>query len=314
MILVRVKVHANKNCRVLRAWQFGFMAVTLCLAACASPPAVPATSAVVTANTAPVSGVFDVGGRGLYLACEGQGAPTVVLEAGLGGWSEDWAAVLPALTELTRVCAYDRAGLGQSDPPRLRPRTSLDVALDLHALLQAAGEAGPYVLVGHSMGGYHVRVYAGEYPDEVAGVVLVDSSHPDQAQAFLDALPDDGSAVIADIRQGIEASYSDPGRNPEDLDVATSAELVRGSGDLGDRPLVVVTANQAGNQSGEGVPDTVDEALDTAWLRLQAELVGLSTRGTQVVATHGGHLVPTDAPEVVIEAVREVVEKVREGR
>lgn len=221
--------------------------------------------------------------------------------------------MLPALSAETRVCVYDRAGLGQSDPPRLRPRTSLDIALDLHTLLESAGETGPLVLVGHSMGGFHVRLFAGQYPDEVAGVVLVDASHPDQAQAFLDALPADDSATIAELRQGIAASFDDPGRNPEDLDIATSAELVRGSGDLGDTPLVVVTANQSGNQSGEDVPDTVDAAFDAAWLRLQAELVGLSTRGTQVLATTGGHMVQFDEPETVIDAVLHALALARAG-
>ena len=96
---------------------------------------------------------------------------------------------MPALTAQTRVCAYDRAGLGLSDPSTLRPRTSQDIALDLHKLLAAAGVTGPYVLVGHSIGGFHVRVFAAQYPAEVVGMVLVDSSHPDQVQAFLDSLP-----------------------------------------------------------------------------------------------------------------------------
>ena len=289
-----------------------WLLLTLCLAACAAPPAVPLNTEAPT-TSGPVAEVFDVGGRGLYLQCEGSGTPTVLLEAGLGGWSADWEPVLPALSQATRVCAYDRAGLGQSDPPRLRPRTSQDIALDLHTLLETAGEAGPYVLVGHSMGGFHVRVFAGQYPDEVAGVVLVDASHPDQTQAFLDALPTDDSETIASIRRGLEASYSDPSRNAEDLDVATSAELVRGSSDLGDRPLMVVTANQAGNPSGEGVPDEVDALLDEAWLRLQADLVTLSSRGSQVVADSGGHMVQFDAPQTVIDAVLEVVGQVRGG-
>jgi pimeloyl-ACP methyl ester carboxylesterase len=283
------------------------------LPACA-PPALATEPVSAPAGTpGPVAQVFDIGGRGLYLQCEGRGTPLVVLEAGLGGGADVWAAVLPALSETTRVCAYDRAGLGLSDPPRLRPRTSLDVAQDLHALLVAAGEPGPYVLVGHSMGGYHVRVYAGQYPEEVAGMVLVDASHPDQAQAFLDALPEDSAEITGALRREIEAGFSDPSSNAEDLDVATSAELVRASGGLGDRPLVVVTANQAGNQSGPDVPDEIDEAFDAAWLRLQAELVGLSTQGTQVMAPRGGHMVPVDAPEIVIEAARDVVAAVRNG-
>jgi pimeloyl-ACP methyl ester carboxylesterase len=161
------------------------------LAACATPPAIPTLTPAPTATLVPTltptaaatqgknTKVFDIGGRGLFLLCEGKGSPTVLLESGMGDSISTWQRVMPALSEQTRVCAYDRAGLGFSDPPTVRPRTSQDIALDLHKLLAVAGEAGPYVLVGHSIGGLHVRVFAAEFPDEVVGVVLVDSSHPD---------------------------------------------------------------------------------------------------------------------------------------
>src|SRR5262245_34789365 len=114
------------SCVGLRLRAFGWILPigVIGLAACAAPGAVAETTPALVGTAGPGAGVFDVGGRGLFLQCGGVGTPVVVLEAGLGGSSEDWWAVLPALSEETRVCAYDRAGLGLSDPPRLRPRTS----------------------------------------------------------------------------------------------------------------------------------------------------------------------------------------------
>src|SRR6266542_2955093 len=136
-------------------------------------------------NTKPVvstsdgSGYVHASGRRLYLDCAGHRAPTVILEAGAGRAHDTWDAVWSALTTLTRVCRYDRAGIGhsQSGP---RPRTVQDVVTDLHALLHAAQLPRPYLLVGHSLGGLIVRLYAGLHPEEVVGLVLIDSSHPDQ--------------------------------------------------------------------------------------------------------------------------------------
>lgn len=146
-------------------------------------PAPPALD-VATAKSPSPAGLFDVGGRRLYLACTGaaagNGGPTVVLEAGHGGDSTVWLGIQSAVAPGSRVCAYDRANTpgGTSDPAPL-PRTAEDAVADLHALLAAAKVPGPYVLVGHSLGGLFVRLYAGRYPDEVAGLVLVDPSHED---------------------------------------------------------------------------------------------------------------------------------------
>jgi pimeloyl-ACP methyl ester carboxylesterase len=134
------------------------------------------------------AGLVDIGGRRLYLECRGQGSPTVVLESGYGNDSDGWSIdspdvpqpqVLPGVARFTRVCAYDRPGtvgldLSRSDPVP-QPRTAPAVVADLHALLQAAGVPGPYVLVGHSLGGMFVRLYAHTYPEEVVGLVLVDA-------------------------------------------------------------------------------------------------------------------------------------------
>ena len=122
---------------------------------------------------------YDVGGHRLHLHCAGTGSPTVVLESGLGEMSSSWARIAPAVAPTTRVCAYDRAGQGWSDDAA-RAQDGLAIARDLHALLAVAGERAPFVLVGHSIGGTYAMTYAAQYPGQVAGMVLLDSSTPDQ--------------------------------------------------------------------------------------------------------------------------------------
>jgi len=133
--------------------------------------------------------LVEAGGFRMHIDCAGQGSPAVILDSGLGDTYVTWRKVQPQIAEFTRVCSYDRAGIGYSDSSS-RPRTSQVIAEELHALLHSAGIAPPYVLVGHSMGGYDVRLYASLYPTEAAGMVLVDSSHPDQEKRLPAALLD----------------------------------------------------------------------------------------------------------------------------
>jgi pimeloyl-ACP methyl ester carboxylesterase len=127
--------------------------------------------------------LVDVGSYRLHIDCLGAGSPTVVLENGSGDSMLEWMSVQPEIAKFARVCAYDRAGLGWSDPDSA-PRTTEGVTRDLHALLANAGIAPPYVLVGHSMGGFFVSRYAAQYPDEVVGAVLVDPAGPGQNKIF----------------------------------------------------------------------------------------------------------------------------------
>jgi pimeloyl-ACP methyl ester carboxylesterase len=123
--------------------------------------------------------LVQVGSIRMNIDCSGQGSPTVILESSSGGPSVDWLRVQPEVAKFSRVCSYDRAGYGWSDSGP-KPRSSLQIARELEQLLRAAGERSPYVLVGHSMGGYNIRVYTSQYPSEVAGMVFVDASHEDQ--------------------------------------------------------------------------------------------------------------------------------------
>jgi pimeloyl-ACP methyl ester carboxylesterase len=131
---------------------------------------------------------IDIGGRSLNLYCSGEGSPAVILEAGANAPGYSWALVQPKLAEFTRACWYDRAGVGWSDPPT-SPRTSVSVTSDLHEMLRHAGVLPPYVLVGASIGGEYARTYTAHYPDDVVGLVLVDSSHPDQHEPYFMVSP-----------------------------------------------------------------------------------------------------------------------------
>jgi pimeloyl-ACP methyl ester carboxylesterase len=195
------------------------------------------------------AGRVDIGGRSLFLNCVGRGSPTVILEAGYPGdgseFSTTWDEVQPEAAHGTRVCSYDRAGTGQSDPPPPGTRTVDDVVDDLRTLLQAAGVEGPYVLVGHSFGGDVLRVYAGRYPDEVAGMVFVDAAQPRFFERIAHLLP----PPPADAEQG-------PARppDPEGLDPMASAAIAAAA-PIPSVPVPVVVLAHGGTWSTPpGVP------------------------------------------------------------
>lgn len=275
---------------------------------------------------------FDVGGFKMHIDCAGEGTPAVILDSGLGDTYVSWRKVQPQIAKFTRVCSYDRAGLGYSEPSS-QPRTSKVIAGELHALLQAAGIAPPYVLVGHSIGGYNVQLYASLYRSEVAGIVLVDASHPAQ----LERLPPEFKDMLAAwMRKAEFTEYTMPFGLPRLLGecgedpvlraaacnwhtaVETVAELksfsesaaqTAATGSLGDMPLVVLSHDPQ-RRSGS-FPVGIAKPANEAWEKMQEELVRLSTRGTQVIATGSSHDVQMDRPDVVIEGVRNVVEQVR---
>jgi len=257
----------------------------------------------------------DVGGYSLFIYCVGQGSPTIVLESGLNGVSSDWERLLPDLRQIARVCVYDRAGLGASDfSPH--PRTSGHMVEELRVLLRNAGAPGPYVLVGWSFGGMNARLYAAQYPQDVAGVVLLESSHPDRNERSLALLPprtqgEPGS--LTELRQWWASDWGVPILNPLGVDWRVSAEQVRAAGDLGDMPLIVITKSPDLQYAdwGPDFPRDVALKLEEAWQEMQRELVGLSTSGRQIVAERSGHCIHCAEPRLVVDAIREVVETAR---
>ncbi len=254
------------------------------------------------------SRLIDIGGRNLHMAVRGSGAPTIVIEAGMGEppiESGSWNAVVEELSKSNRVVLYDRAGLGRSDPAPKLPRTGADVAADLEAILAKAAVPGPYLLVGHSYGGIHLRIFASRFPDKVAGMVLVDASHPDQERRWLAAFgpaPANETETLRKVREHL-ASRGTPESNPEKIDPKATAEQIQGARDLGDKPLVILT-HSAGFKIDPSLPDEHLARIESVWTAIQDGYRRLSTRSTLIQSKTGGHNLPGEDPALVIAGVR----------
>ena len=262
----------------------------------APPTATQAASARPSASeTAADETLVSIGDRSLWMDCEGEGSPTVILESGLGGDHRTWERVMPALTASTRVCAYDRAGVGTSDPGT-GTRTTADAVDDLDSLLASAGIEGPYVLVGFSFGGAIAQMYAATHPDEVVGIVLVESNHPLETSQFSEHLT---AAQIEEDRAAVLA-------NPEQMDVFAGLDELQAAGPLPNVPLVVVTAGIS-----EGWPPGWDaETFDALRAAQQSDLVTFTAQGSQVIAETSTHHVPSQEPETIIGAVEQVLDAI----
>ena len=269
----------------------------------------------------------DVGGYSMHINCQGAGSPTVVLEAGIGDWSTHWMAVQHLLKQDARVCSYDRAGYGWSDPVR-RPRDSLQLVAELHALLIRAGVAPPYLLVGHSFGGLNMLLFASTHPGEVSGLVLVDASHPES----LPYDPGEGGAEtdveLAGRQMAMQREEPDDAKFPPEALPAIHDNLLRNKAwvassneyrylarsvlelqqapPLGDMPLTVLSR---GLRQWPPGPD--GDAREQTWRDEQEALAGLSSRSVHKVARNSGHYIHLDEPEVVANAIRDMVREAR---
>jgi pimeloyl-ACP methyl ester carboxylesterase len=275
------------------------------------------------------AGLVDAGrGRKMYLECRGIGSPTVVLVAGLRGSAEDWTiAERPGprvFPEVARVCAYDRPGTpvgekpSRSDPVA-QPTTAMTAVADLHALLSAAGEAGPYVLVAHSYGGLIGRLYASTYPDDVSGLVLVDAL----SEGLADAQTPEQWAIQrklieGDVREGL-AQYP----ALETIDVDRSFDQMRAAPPLRQLPLIVLSADRgwgpqvpsmiAAGKLPADVPQNFGYVTDAAQKKAQETLAHLVANAKHITNTNSGHEIHKEQPQLVIEAIRQVVDAVRSG-
>ncbi|MEA5513084.1 alpha/beta hydrolase [Nodularia sp. UHCC 0506] len=281
--------------------------------------------------------------RKLHLHCEGEGDVTVVLEDGLGPiGSLGWGKVHPPVAQFTKVCAYDRAGIMWSDPSP-HPPTADKIAQDLHTALNQAGINPPYVLVGLSMGGIYSRVFAQRYPDEVVGMILVDSAHPEQEERFppapvnLKPSPINLWLTRQLATMGIlRLSHHLPNPNakripPEMLPklkaffpqsvraVQAEAKLfhenlhrVKGRKSLGDRPMIVLTAAKPVplDKVPRGFTKEYLQKERGVWQELQAELSALSARSRHIISEESSHLMYFDQPELIIDAIHDVVNEV----
>jgi pimeloyl-ACP methyl ester carboxylesterase len=271
---------------------------------------------------------YDVGGHRLHLRCTGTGSPTVVLEGGLGEMSSNWARIAPAVATTSRVCAYDRAGQGWSGDAA-HPQDGVAIARDLHTLLAVAGERAPFVLVGHSTGGTYAMTYAAHYPNQVAGMVLLDSSSPEQfslpGYASTYAMMRRGLGVAPSLaRLGIGllvpekmvSSLPAPAaaqvsaftlsprglRNMRDevSELRVAFAQARALHTLGRKPLAVLTAT-------ESLRDT------TGWSAAQNQLAALSSNSSHRIidATHAGLLDDEHASGAAALAITDVVHAIR---
>ena len=304
-----------------------------------------AAGAVAKANLAkqyPAPGqMVDVGGYKMHINCMGQGSPTVILAAGTADFSTTWANVQPEVAKLTRVCVYDRAGLGWSEPSPL-PLTVNSTVDELHTLLVNARVQGPYVLVGHSLGGMHMRVYAHNYPDEVVGLIQVDLLHEDQAildpvytkvnqvnvEPFRLLALLNSTGIIALAPQSIpnpglpDAAYAQYQASLATTNFfkTTIAEVNAQAGHcaevralkitgFGNMPLIVITRGRANTTAS--LSDTENQQSEDVWQALQPVLAGLSSQGKHIIAEQSGHMIQFDQPELVIDAIREMLNAIQ---
>lgn len=276
----------------------------LAVAACGGTDGGSVAPPAETSSTRSASGAgsAEVGGVDFAYECAGEGSPMVILEHGLVlGESADidhWAMTREAVSQVTTVCSYGRRGVMGTDPlDDPTPRTVGDQIADLRALIDITGWQGPFVMVGHSAGGANVMLFADEYPEMVAGLVLVDSIHPDAP-----------SAIGGEVPIG----------PPEFLDVESSLALLRPLPHLGDL-LVTVLSRGANVMTVRGSPERGIPPMapvppflgtDAQWAALQAALLDLSSNAESIVLADSGHIVEVDRPDAIAGAVRDLIDRV----
>jgi len=271
----------------------------------------------------PPGQMVDVGGHRLHLNCIGSGSPTVVIDAGWGDASAGWSWVQPEVAKTTRVCTYDRAGMGWSEASP-QPRTTREFATELHTLLVEANEPGPHVLVGHSLGGYTMRVYAHDYPEEVAGLVLIDAQKlPAADNSTPQPAPEPGGTSLPALiaRIGLVRLLSGVNQDlpPQDQQaykaisvtprwIQTALDEARGMAEggaqaravttLGALPLIVLSRGK-------------DQTAD--WTASQAGFLELSSNSQQLFADQSSHNIHWEQPEAAVAAIVQMVRQVRES-
>jgi pimeloyl-ACP methyl ester carboxylesterase len=330
----------NRICEVRFLRGLGFLIVVgLLIAGCS-----PSTKSAPTrgnANARPTrsfTGLVDIGGgRKMYLECRGSGSPTVVLVSGLDAAADVWIsyqthpsrAVFDGVAGFTRVCAYDRPGTPLGDnltpsrsDPVAQPTTAHDAVRDLHALLKAAGERGPYVLVGHSYGGLITRLYAGEYPSEVAGIVFVDAFAPEWQTALTPKQWQIVKAITGPSKDQL-TQYPEMERIDFDASVAQARAAAPMRRSL---PVVVLSRDTRAHPMGPFIASLVKQGKlpafvpadfgyinDRAWNTAQDALARLLPNTQHIVVTGSDHNIQIDHPQAVTDAIHEVFDRAREA-
>jgi pimeloyl-ACP methyl ester carboxylesterase len=235
----------------------------------------------------------DIGGRGLQFLIGGQGSPAVIFEGGFGTGIASWSTVQKDIAALTQTVSYDRAGLGQSDPGP-KPRSAKQIATELHTALQKAGVKPPYVMVGHSIGGIYIRVFADLYPNEVVGMVLIDPSQESFNDWLIKNQPDRLKAAEANIAkagEGVKAEFAA---------VDTSYSQARAAKAPAGIPVVLLTATEDEDMSAEG---------KKLWIEKHKEWLATIPGSKHIVVEKGVHFLQAQQPALVIDAIKQVLKQ-----
>lgn len=271
---------------------------TLCGVA-TMPPEMEFTMKEKQVNNLPFGKWADVGNKRLFYYCMGTGSPLVVLETGLGSTSEDYHQVMPLVAGFTRVMCYDRAGLGSSTASN-KVVTCQTAVNDLRGLLLAAQLPPPYILVGHSWGGLNMRLFASQFPDEVAGMIMLDAVHEDRYERFAEVLS-------PELRHRMMAAFQDPQRNDEQVDRVESIRQIKAARKHFDFPITVITRGLP----DEAAPPWPVEAMQKIEVDLQTKFLSMSEKNKQVVAENSHHFIQCDQPRLVVKMIREMVQLAR---
>jgi pimeloyl-ACP methyl ester carboxylesterase len=284
--------------------------------------------------------MVDAGGFKMHIHCTGEGSPTVILVSGLDDFSIMWSLVQPEIAKTTRVCSYDRAGLGWSETSP-SPRTSTNMAKELHTLLVGANVEDPYAMVGHSFGGALARLYVHNYPDEVVGLVLVDAAPPELFERFpawstaietkmkmfrvLEplssfglfalspnsipnrGLPDDALTQYRAI--SVATDYYKNTIVENEMFVKNLVEINAADTSFGDLPLIVLSRGLFDPMPG--LTDKENQQARQAWSEMQAGMLKLSSNSKQIIAEKSEHFIQLQQPQLVIDAVMNILNVTR---
>ncbi|AFJ02065.1 putative hydrolase or acyltransferase of alpha/beta superfamily [Methylophaga frappieri] len=266
----------------------------------------------------PLGKRYDIGGYKMHLHCQGKNGPTVVVDAGLGEDSSDWQKIVDQVRNTTRICVLDRPGYGWSDFGPT-PRTSERIAGEIERLLSSASIGPPYLLVGHSFGGFNVRMFAARHPNQVKGMILIDASHEEQFNRLKIRLPRPEAqhrSVIILPKGTVDTFSSDKPQalkersffaaRAEITSMSLSAKQVGQLADFPEIPLVIISRGQP-----EWTGDPALQLREKIWIDLQRELTHLTSNSRHLFAHKSGHAIPQQQPQIIVDTILEMLDEVR---
>ena len=278
----------------------------------------------------PPGHLYDVGGYKLHLNCQGSGQPVILIDSGVGGFSLEWQIIQRELSVDYRVCTYDRAGYGWSDIGPM-PRTTKRIASELHILLGKAAVQPPFIFLGHSFGGYTALYFAENYSEDIAGVVLIDSSHPRQSIRLTAKYIDDDHTSIRSINSYKVIQPALPEHYPDEFKVlarkftnswksvmtlrdemknfSNSGRQIEDSAAILNIPLVVLSRGRR-----VWPEDTSGEAKEKIWSKLQLELANYSKNSSLIIAEKSGHHIHLDQPDLVVRVTRDLIASITDSQ